>query len=110
MVVILILGILSVVAIGNFFSMRERAKYSSCISNQYHVHRAGVVYAADNIPGTVIINVAVLTAANLLMQDVGECPSSGNADFDDYAVQYVNNRLTEVTCSIKGIEHEYTPR
>ena len=63
----------------------------------------------DNLIGTQLENVAVLTAAGLITQEVGECPSSGTVDFDDYDVQYTAGDVTSIACSILGAEHLYTP-
>ncbi|UCE02791.1 MAG: hypothetical protein JSW67_00875 [Candidatus Latescibacterota bacterium] len=39
-----------------------------------------------NAVGSVTINVNAISGANLVMQEVGECPSSQNVDFHDYRV------------------------
>jgi prepilin-type N-terminal cleavage/methylation domain-containing protein len=109
MIVIVIIGILAAVGLANFISLTNKARYASCISNQKHVHEAAIIYGMDNDVVTQNINVTVLTAAGLIMQEVGECPSSANVDFNDYSVQYVGREVTALTCSIKGAEHLYTP-
>jgi prepilin-type N-terminal cleavage/methylation domain-containing protein len=109
MVVIVIVGIMSTIGISNYINMQDNAKTASCISNQRHVHHASMVYAIDNNTGTVNINVQVLTAAGLLVQDVGECPASGNVDFDDYTIAFLNGEVDEVACSIRPNQHSYDP-
>lgn len=109
MIVIVIIGILGAIGIANYVSLQKKARYAACISNQRHVHEAAHIYAADNVVGTQNINVTILTAATLITQEVGECPSSGNIDFDDYAIDYNNGEITSITCNILGVEHLYTP-
>ena len=109
MIVVVIIGILASVGIANFLSLQKKARDASCVSNQKHIHEAAALYAMDNIVGTQTINVTVLTGADYVAQDIGECPSSGNVDFDDYTVEYVAGEVTTVTCSILGVEHLYEP-
>lgn len=109
MIVTVIISILAVIGIANFVSLQKKGRYAVCISNQRHVHEAAVIYATDNLIGTQLENVAVLTAAGLITQEVGESPSSGNLDFDDYDVQYTAGDVTSIACSILGAEHLYTP-
>jgi len=109
MVVIIIVGLLASIGLANFVSLQKRGRYASCISNRRHIHEAALLYGADNDIGTQNINVMILTAAGLITQEVGECPSSGNVDFDDYGVQYTASEITSVTCSILGAEHLYVP-
>ncbi|UCG51286.1 MAG: type II secretion system protein [Candidatus Latescibacterota bacterium] len=66
MIVILVIGILAVVGMANFQSMREKTKYASCISNQKHVCEAAVIYSMDNNIGTTSINVSDLWGAALI--------------------------------------------
>lgn len=109
MIVIVIIGILSTIGIANFVSMQDKARYGACISHQRYVHEAAVLYAADIAVGTQVVNVNVLWGAGYLTQEVGECPSSGTVDWDDYRVSFVSNEVTGVVCSIRGAEHLYTP-
>ena len=109
MIVIVIVGLLAAIGIANYVSLQKKARYGACISNQRHIHEAAHIYASDNLVGTQNINVTVLTGATLLTQGVGECPSSNNIDFDDYAIDYTNGDITSITCSILGAEHLYTP-
>jgi prepilin-type N-terminal cleavage/methylation domain-containing protein len=109
LLVVSIIGILVAVGLANFVSLQKRARYASCISNQHHAHEAGILYASETLVGTQNINISVLTGSGLITQEVGECPSSGTVDFDDYNLSYVNNDLTAITCSILGAEHAYVP-
>jgi prepilin-type N-terminal cleavage/methylation domain-containing protein len=109
MIVIVIIGILASVGIANFISLQKKARYASCVSNQKHIHESAVLYAMDNTVGSQTINVTVLTAADYVAQDIGECPSSGTVDFDDYSVEYVVGEVTAITCSILALEHLYVP-
>jgi hypothetical protein len=74
-----------------------------------HIHEAAVLYAAETIVGSVTINVNAISGANLVMQEVGECPSSQNVDFDDYRVTYVDDEVTALICDIVGADHLYEP-
>jgi prepilin-type N-terminal cleavage/methylation domain-containing protein len=109
MIVIVIIGILASVGIANFLSLQKKARYASCVSNQKHIHESAVLYAMENVVGTQTINVTVLTGADYLQQEVGECPSSPNVDFDDYTVDYVAGEVTTVSCDILVLEHLYGP-
>ncbi len=109
MLAVSIIALLAAIGLSHFISMRKKARYAACISHQHHTHEAAVLYAADNLVGTQIVNVDVLTAAGLLNQEVGECPASGTVDFDDYTIDYQNDQVVAITCSILGAEHLYQP-
>jgi prepilin-type N-terminal cleavage/methylation domain-containing protein len=109
LLVISIIGLLAAIGLANFVSLQKRARFAACISNQKHVHEAAIIYSSDVLVGTQNINVNVLTGAGLITQKVGECPSSGTVDFDDYLIQYTNNEVTQIACSILGAEHRYAP-
>lgn len=111
LLVVIIIGLLASIGIANFISMSENAKFASCVVNQRHVHEAALLWGNDNdVTGNVSINVTVLTAAGLLQQEVGECPSSGNTDYDDYTIDFTNGVITQIICTIRGADHLYEPQ
>ena len=108
MIVVLIVGLLASIGMANFYSLQEKAKYADCVSNQRHIHEASFIYSADNnLTGNQAINVSNLVASELINREVGECPSSGTVDFDDYDVNLVNGDAIQITCSIRGADHQY---
>lgn len=109
MIVVVIIGLLASIGLANYISMRENAKFASCICNQRNIHEAAFIYAQDNNIQTTAINVNAITATGLITREVGECPSSGNKDWDDYNIQFNNGAVTQITCSIRGPDHLYTP-
>ena len=111
LLVIVIIGLLASIGIANFISMSQNAKFASCIVNQRHVHEAALLWGNDNnVTGNVSINVTVLEAAGLLQPEVGECPSSGNTDYDDYSIDFAAGRITQIVCTIRGADHLYEPK
>lgn len=93
----------------NFLSMQEKARYGACVKQQRTVFEAAILYGSENLVGTQVINVSVLWGAAILSQEAGECPSSGTVDWDDYRVNYVNDDPTAIICSIRGVDHLYSP-
>jgi prepilin-type N-terminal cleavage/methylation domain-containing protein len=90
--VLVVVGILTAIGLVNFMRFRHRASYSSCAANQRHAVEAALLYSSTTSPGTVTIDVDVLTVANYLSQEVAECPLSTVADFNDYSLDFVDNR------------------
>jgi prepilin-type N-terminal cleavage/methylation domain-containing protein len=109
MVVIVIVGVLATIGIANFTSLTKRARYAGCISNQRHIREVAVLYGFDNSVGTANLNIGDFITAKLVMKEVGECPSSGNDDYDDYTIEYTLGKVTAITCTILGAQHLYTP-
>ena len=109
MVVIVIIGLLATIGLANFLSMQEKARYGACIKQQRTVFEAAILYGSENLLGTEVVNVDVLWGAGILTEEVGECPSSGTVDWDDYRVNFVNDDPTAIICSIRAVDHLFTP-
>jgi hypothetical protein len=56
-----------------------------------------------------IINVNVLEAAGYVGQELCECPTSPNKDFDDYTITIVNLDVTAISCDVKPALHAWAP-
>ena len=107
-VTVVILGILMAIGIVNFGRFRNRASYSSCVSNQRHILEGTLLYISAASPGTVTFDVDVLVAANYVGQQVADCPHSTIDDFKDYTIEITNNQVTALTCKIEPVEHAWT--
>ncbi len=109
MIVIVILGILSAIALPNYIRMRENALRGSCVTNQRHLFDAATLYALDNQVMNQVMNAKDLTAAGYAKDTICECPSSNAKDFDDYVITIVKETVTGIQCSIKPADHLWAP-
>jgi prepilin-type N-terminal cleavage/methylation domain-containing protein len=107
--VVVILGILAAIAIPNYYRVTERARRSSCLSNQRNVMTAGALYVADYQLVNETVNTMDLFNNNYASGPVCECPESDVVDHDDYDVVVENGRVTDVVCLLKGDEHQWRP-
>ena len=105
MIVIVIIGILAAIAVPNFFSMRESTRRASCITNQRNIVEGAILYIAENGIVAATINVTVLQAGKYISTTPSECPSSGNAGYDDYTITIANEVITVMRCDIEPAEH-----
>jgi prepilin-type N-terminal cleavage/methylation domain-containing protein len=109
MIVVLVIGLLAAIATPNYFSLKDNSLRASCISNQRNISEAAMLYSMEQNDPTTTINVDVLITADYLVQEMGECPSSGTADFDDYDITLVDSRVTGCACGVKPADHSWTP-
>ena len=108
-VVVVVIGILATIAIPNYFSMTENTRRGSCISSQRNLVAHASLYAADHGLTDVNLNVNVLFADGVVPADLCECPSSTNNDNDDYIIELTGGVVTDVTCDVRGADHEWSP-
>jgi competence protein ComGC len=108
-VVVVIIGILAAISSANFNRMRQNAKMAACIAHQRGILEAAVAYSVDRQVPDGVMNVGVLLAAGFVAQGICECPSSPVEDFDDYSITWLNNFPEDITCTYRGVLHEYEP-
>jgi len=107
MIVIVILGILAAMGLANYVRMKQNARRASCFSNQHHVCEQAILYTMDNNQGgAVTLNVTALEPA-YLVQEVGECPESGNNDYDDYTINLNSYRIVSIVCDVQPARHQF---
>jgi prepilin-type N-terminal cleavage/methylation domain-containing protein len=106
-VVITVLGVVSVIILANFIRFQNRARYSSCVSNQRHVAEAALLYSSLSNPGTVNVDVNVLTGGGWLVEEAAECPQSTVHAMNDYTIHFTANRVTQIDCKIQPAEHQW---
>jgi type II secretory pathway pseudopilin PulG len=109
MVVVVILGILAAIGTANFIRMQGNAKKAACTAHQRGVFEAAYAYQIDRAVPDGNMNVDVLFAEDFVAENICECPSSPVADHDDYIITWANNLPIDITCTIKGGDHEYEP-
>lgn len=109
LVVVVVIGILAGIGSANFNRMRKNAKMAACISHQRGILEAAVAYAVDTAIPDGVMNVGDLLAVGFVNQNICECPESPVADFDDYNVTWADNFPQDVTCTYRGVLHEYEP-
>ena len=109
MIVIVVIGVLAAIGAANYVRMQENAKRASCVANQRNATMLGTLYGVENGVGTAQVNVAQLRVAGLASADFGECPKSGNQDFDDYTLSFVDDQVVDCTCDVVGDDHPFTP-
>lgn len=104
-VVVTVIGILSAMAIPNYLHASERAKRGSCLSNQHHLATVASLYSVEQGITDGVLNSSVLREDGYCSDALAECPSSKNADFDDYDVTLVEGEIVEIECSVGLDEH-----
>jgi len=107
MVVVVVIGILVSIAIPNFASMTERTKAASCVSNQRNLVAHTSLYVADNGIFDLVVGVEVLFATGSLPGSLCECPTSTVDDRADYEIEIVDGVVVDVTCRLRGADHEW---
>lgn len=105
----MIIIIVSAIAVSNFIRITERARFAVCISNQRSIAESALLYLGSASPGDATINFAQLVAGGWSNVPKGECPSSHDDSFDDYTIEFINNRLEDVQCLIEPINHAWKP-
>ncbi len=108
MIVVVIIGILSSIAIPNFVRMSDNAREASCISNQHNIFEAAILYGTDNPAADGDLNVTVVALAGLLGNSVMECPVSTLADNDDYTVTFASGVVSSMRCDVEPVPHSWT--
>ena len=109
MLVISILGLMATMASPSFFSMRDRARYASCVLKQRQIHEISILYGAEKAPGTTTVQVALLTADDYITPAAAECPSSNVKNFDDFEISFIDSAVDALVCEVMGVDHLYTP-
>ncbi len=104
-VVMLVLSIIASIALANFIQFKTRASYTSCVSNQRHILEGSVLYISATGPGTVVLDVNVLTGGGYVAQKIAGCPNSLAKALDDYTIHLDNDVVTAIDCKIKPAEH-----
>jgi prepilin-type N-terminal cleavage/methylation domain-containing protein len=104
-VVVAVIGILSAMAIPNYLHASERARRGSCLSNQRNLMIVAALYSAEQgfLDGTV--NCSTLLDEGYCSDALAECPSSKNADHDDYDISFEEGELVDIDCTVGGEEH-----
>ena len=104
-VVMVILSIITSIGLANFMKFRTRASYTSCVSNQRHILEASTLYISSMNPGTVVLDVNVLTGGGYVSPKIAGCPKSTVHALDDYVIHIDNNSVTAIDCKIEPAEH-----
>jgi prepilin-type N-terminal cleavage/methylation domain-containing protein len=107
MVVVVVIGILVAIALPNFLSMTERSRAAACVSNQRNLVPHTLLYVVDNGIFNQIIGVEDLFTSGRVPGELCECPNSTIDDRADYTLEIVDGMVVDVTCLIRGIEHEW---
>jgi len=109
MIVVLIIALLAMIGVPNFYRMTHNAKRASCFNNQRAMGEQATLYAMDNnISANTTINVSVLLAGNYVTQDICECPESNIDDYNDYEITFSAFHITKLHCDVEPVSHFYT--
>ncbi len=106
-VVIVVLGILVLIAMPGLAGARDRARRGSCLSNQRNLATAATLYAHDRGIRDDVINCHDLLAAGYVPQGMTNCPDDTDPTDSDYDITISGGEVTDVTCLIKGDEHNW---
>ncbi|MFH1313156.1 MAG: type II secretion system protein [Candidatus Eisenbacteria bacterium] len=109
MVVVVIIGILAAIGGANFIRMQSNAKKAACTAHQRGVFEAAYAYQIDRVVADGAMNVDVLFGGGFVSENICECPASPVADHDDYVITWQDNLPIDITCTVKGGDHEYQP-
>ena len=107
--IVSIIGLLSLIGYANVLQFQDRAKRAACVQQQRGLHEASILYGMESDPGTGNINASQLWVAELVTQEMAECPSSEDNDFDDYQLLFINSELSLIGCDEEGPLHPYVP-
>jgi prepilin-type N-terminal cleavage/methylation domain-containing protein len=107
-IVVVIIGLLATMAIMSFSQFRQRAAYTSCVTNQRNVLQASMLYASLTNPGNKNVDVSLLAAAGFINSDIGKCPADPAHGNNDYTVTIVNNAVSAITCNVEPVQHAWT--
>lgn len=108
MIVVVVVGILSAIALPNYFSLKENAIRVSCIHNQRYVAEAASLYIIENNIQNAVFTVTDLQASEYINPPPGECPAGGIVDNDDYTITAVAERVDVITCDEEPVIHSWT--
>ena len=95
MIVLIVLGLITAIAIPNFMSTRERARRNSCILILKHINEAKSMCAVWEV-GTADDEPAWGDLVPDYLKKMPVCPSNGT-----YSIDYVDENPT---CSVSGHE------
>jgi competence protein ComGC len=109
MVTVIIISILAAMVIANYIRMQEHAKMASCTANQRNIHQAATIYSSDHDIPDGDMEVGDLLGVRGVAQSLCECPSSGDASYDDYTVAWLRGLPRDVTCNVKPANHDWHP-
>ena len=104
---VVIIGLLATMAVTSFSQFRQRAAYSSCVTNQRNVVQASMLYASVSNPGNRAVDVAFLAGAGFVNTEIGKCPADPAHGNNDYTVTIVNNAVSAITCNIEPVKHAW---
>jgi prepilin-type N-terminal cleavage/methylation domain-containing protein len=97
MIVIMIIGVLSVIAVPNFLTARTNSQKNSCIANLHTIEAAKEQWAMDNKKGPSDVPTSaelVGTATDGYIKYYPSCPGGGT--------YVINNMITRPTCNRAG--------
>ena len=97
MIVVMIIGILTLIAVPNFLSARMNSQKNSCIANLHLIEAAKEQWAMDKKKSTTDTPTStdlIGTAADGYMKHYPSCPGGGTYT--------INNMVTRPVCTISG--------
>ena len=68
-----------------------------------------MLYSLETNDSDNVINVSVLIGGDYLVQEMGECPSSNQLDYDDYNITLTGSRVSATACGVEPAEHAWPP-
>jgi prepilin-type N-terminal cleavage/methylation domain-containing protein len=109
MVVMIVISILVAITMANYIRMKRHAETASCIANQRNIIEAAVTYSIDTVVPDGDMNVGDLIAAGAVSTSLCDCPAEKADDHDDYTITWLDGHPRDVTCEVKGAEHDWQP-
>lgn len=108
-IVCTVIGILSAIAIPNYARSKAQSSRAACVSNQRNLHVAATLYAADQELMDAALNCRELYDAGCIPADMADCLNSGDRDQDDYTITIAGGEVTDIECTVAGVEHRWAP-
>ena len=109
MIVVMVLGVLAAIAIPNYVRMVDRSRRSSCLSNQRNLATHGVLFVFDAGIVDAVVNCQQIYQGGYVPESLTDCPNATDGSNDDYLVTVEQTAITDVTCQIRGADHEWSP-
>ena len=106
--VIMIVSVLTVIGLPTMTDSHATVKRTACCERQRHVYEAAILYGMEHFVADGEVNVSVLIP-DYILEDVGECPCSVSADYDDYTIIFQGGQPIDVVCDIEENEHPWAP-
>ena len=110
MIIVVIIGLILAIAMPNYMDAKINAAKKVCESNQKIIFTAATMYqlaesgSLENIDEDERLQ-ALIDGEYIRGGKWGECPASGDNDYNDYDILFQDNVVSDVECKQKPSDH-----